>query len=127
LAGRAALTVAIASCLGATACGGGSSSQPPRRPPTAHDLAAIAGAVSNIVYECQSVQAGLTANVDAAAIGGDVHTLVRVYRRVVPDAKVTIGRLHTTPRRELQLAQANLEGGGCSEGAARRLTNAMHR
>ena len=121
------MALAIASGLGATACGGGSSSQPPRRPPTAHDVATIAGAVSNIVYQCQSVQAGLTASVDTAAIGGDVDALVRVYRRVVPGAKVTIGQLHTTPRRELALAQANLAGGGCSAGAARRLTNALHR
>jgi hypothetical protein len=125
LAKRAALTVAMAACLGATACGG--SSQPPRRPPTARDVATIAGAVSNIVYECQSAQAGLTAGADPAAIAGDVAALVRVYPRVVPDARLTIGRLHTTPRRELRLAQANLAGGDCSAAAARRLASALDR
>jgi hypothetical protein len=88
-------------------------------------VAAIAAATSDIVYQCQSVQAGLTADVDAAAVSRDVDALARVYRRVRPDAKVVIGRLHTTPRRELELARANLLGGGCSTGAAKRLASAL--
>ena len=71
------------------------------------------------------MQAGLTANVDAAAVSRDVKALVGVYRRVRPDAKLAIGRLHTTPRRELELAQANLQGGGCSTAAARQLASAL--
>ena len=123
---RAATFAAIAACLVATACGSGSSA-PPKRPPTTRDVAAIAKAMSDIVYQCQSAQAGLTANADAVTIGRDVNALLGVYRRVRPDAELTIGPLHSTPRRELELARANLQGGGCSRGAARRLTSALQR
>jgi hypothetical protein len=85
----------------------------------------IAGAMSDIVLQCQSVQAGLTESVDATAIGHDVDALLRVYRHVRADAQLTIGQLHTTPRRELELARANLQGGGCSPHAAKRLASAL--
>jgi hypothetical protein len=119
-----AAVAAVAACLAMTGCGGGGSSGPPKRPPSAGDVAAVAGAMSDIVFQCQSVQAGLTASVDASAIGRDVDVLLHVYRRVRPDAKLTIGPLHTTPRHELELARANLQG-GCSPAAARRLANAL--
>ena len=120
---RAALAVVGAS-VAAAACGGGSS-EPPKRPPTSRDVAAIAGAMSDIVLQCQSVQAGLTERVDATEIGRDVDSLLHVYRRVRPDVKLTIGPLHTTPRHELELARANLQGGGCSPRAAQRLAGAL--
>jgi hypothetical protein len=81
--------------------------------------------MSDIVLQCQSVQAGLTESVDGDAIGRDVDGLLGVYRRVRPEARLTIGRLHTTPRRELELARANLQGGNCSTAAARRLAGAL--
>lgn len=81
--------------------------------------------MSDIVLQCQSMQAGLTDGVDARSIGRDVDALVAVYRRVRPDAKLTVGPLHTTPRRELELARANLQGGACSPAAARRLASAL--
>jgi hypothetical protein len=81
--------------------------------------------MSDIVYQCQSVQAGLTESVDATAIRRDVGALLRVYRRVRPDVKLTIGPLHTTPRRELELARANLQGGGCAPRAAQRLASGL--
>ena len=121
----AAAAVAVACSLTATACGG-SSSAPPKRPPTDADVVAIGKAMSDIVLQCQSMQAGLTESVDASSIRRDVDALVRVYRGVQPDAKLTIGRLRTTPRRELELARANLQGGGCSPAAARRLASALN-
>jgi hypothetical protein len=118
-----AIAVAAA-CLAVTACGGASG--PARRPPTGHDVAVIAQAMSDVVYQCQSVAVGLTANPDAAAIRRDVDALLGAYRRVQPDAKLTIGPLHTTLRRELGLARANLQA-GCATGAARRLADASRR
>lgn len=120
-----ATALAVAAAYLATACGGGSPA-PPKRPPTSGDVTAIARATSDIVLQCQSMQAGLTEGVDAKGIRRDVDALLGVYRRVRPDAKVTIGRLHTTPRRELELARANLQGGSCSPAAARRLASALH-
>src|ERR1700759_2783469 len=96
--------LAIAVCPALAACGGGSSA-PPRRAPTQHDVASVAAAMSDIVLQCQSVQAGLVAGVDQAAVRHDVDALLGVYRRVRPGVKLTIGPLHTTPRRELELAR----------------------
>jgi hypothetical protein len=106
------------------ACGGGADA-PPKHAPTQRDVSAVAAAMSDIVLQCQSVQAGLVAAVDQGAVRTDVDALLGVYRRVRPDARLTIGPLHTTPRRELALARANLQGGGCSAAAARRVAAAL--
>jgi hypothetical protein len=118
-------TLAIAVGSGLTACGGGGSAAPPKHAPTQRDVSAVAAAMSDIVLQCQSVQAGLVAAVDQRAVRNDVDALLGVYRRVRPDARLTIGPLHTTPRRELALARANLQGGGCSAAAARRVAAAL--
>jgi hypothetical protein len=76
--------------------------------------------VSDIVYQCQSVAAGLVAGVDGPSIRHDVTMLLRVYRGVRPEARIAIGPGRTTPRRELTVAQANLEA-GCAVAQARRL------
>jgi hypothetical protein len=110
--------------LGLAGCGSGSPT-PPKRPPTQRDVATVAGAMSDIVLQCQSVQAGLVAAADPRAVRRDVNALLGVYRRVRPDAGLTIGPLHTTPRRELELARANLQGGNCSAAAAKRLAAAL--
>lgn len=91
------------------------------RAPTHQDVAAIAGALSDIVYQCQSLSAGFVASVDAPSIRRDVDGLLRIYDAVRPDARITIGALHTTPRKELTLAQANLQGGDCAPAQAHRL------
>jgi hypothetical protein len=103
-------------CLTATACG---ATEPVRRTPTKQDVATIAQTLSDIVYQCQSVAAGFVAGADPAAIKGDVDALLRTYRRVRPDARLTIGPLHTTPRKELALAQANLQMAGCAPAEGR--------
>ena len=84
-------------------------------------MAAIATALSDVVYQCQSVAAGFVANVDATSIRRDVDTLLSVYRGVRKDARITIGTRDTTPRQELALAIANLQGGDCAAAQARRL------
>jgi hypothetical protein len=65
------------------------------------------------------------AGVDGASIRKDVDALLRVSRRVQPDARFSVGALHTTLHSELALAQANLEGQGCGPGQARRLAGAV--
>lgn len=77
--------------------------------------------MSDIVYQCQSVAAGLAASADPGAIKRDVDALLTTYRRVRPGARITIGALHTTPRRELMLARDNLQQDGCATEQARRV------
>jgi hypothetical protein len=108
--------------LTATGCGG---SQPVRRAPSHEDVATIGRALTDIVYQCQSGAAGFVASVDAASIDHDVDVLLRTYRRVRPSTPITIGVLHTTPRRELALASANLQMASCATGQARRLIGAV--
>src|SRR5258705_11447911 len=68
----AALLVGWA-CLTLAACG-----DAPRRPPTQRDVATIAAAVSDIVYQCQSVAAGFIAAPDRASLTRDVNLLLTV-------------------------------------------------
>lgn len=83
--------------------------------------------MSDLVYQCQAVTAGFVAGADAAAVKHDVDVLLATYRRVRPDARITIGPLHTTPRHELALAQGNLRAGGCATAQARRVDAAANR
>ncbi len=106
--------------LAVTACGGAD-----KRAPTREDVATIAGSLSDIVYQCQSVAAGFVAGVDSASITKDVDALLQVAHAVRPDAMFAVGALHTTLRKELGLARANLTGGGCAAAQARRLSGAL--
>jgi hypothetical protein len=112
--------IAALACVAVTACGGAS-----KRAPVPQDVATIAGSLSDIAYQCQSVAAGYVAGVDGASIRKDVDALLRVSRRVQPDARFSVGALHTTLHSELALARANLEGQGCAPGQARRLAGAV--
>lgn len=76
----------------------------------------------DITSQCQS-SAVLVATADKASLRRDVTALVRTYRIVRPDARVSIGALHTTPRRELEVAQIDLQY-GCAAQQARRLAAA---
>jgi hypothetical protein len=105
-------------CLAVAACGGVA-----KRAPTTQDVATIAASLSDIAYQCQSVAAGYVASVDGPSIRRDVDALLRVSRRVQPDARFTFGALHTTLQRELVLAQANLQGQSCDGAQARRLSD----
>lgn len=85
----------------------------------------VSAALSDIVYQCQSVAAGFTASPDDAVLRDDVDKLLRVYRRVRSDAPLVIGSasgvtVHTTLRRELAVAAGNLED-GCFRAQARRI------
>ena len=118
----AAITAAIAACLGTAACGGGSS----RKPPSQADIAKIAGSVSDIVYQCQSVATGFIAAPDAATIKRDVNSLVSANQRVQADASFVLGsesalKRKTTLNKEIALAAHNLQLGDCSPAQAKRL------
>lgn len=110
------ISVALASC--------GGDSVPPRRKPSPRDVSTIAAALSDIVYQCQSVAAGLVSGTDSAGLHRDVDALLATYRRVRPNAPITIGALQTTPRRELTLAGENLQQSGCATVQARRVAAA---
>lgn len=94
--------------------------------PSQRDIDATAAAVSDIVFQCQSVAAGYIAQPDAPSLERDVDVLVSVFRRVRPDDSFRLGSRGsmtrtTTVRRELALAERNLRDGGCSTGQAERL------
>jgi hypothetical protein len=106
----------VGACLAATACGATAKQAPSRQ-----DVATVAESLSDIAYQCQSVAAGYVASVDSASIKADVNALLRVSDRVRRDAKFAVGALRTTLRKELELAQANLQGGACAPAQAQRL------
>jgi hypothetical protein len=112
-------------CLLGGGCGGAT-----RKAPTARDVNTIGAAVSDIVYQCQSVAAGYVASADSAPLRRDVDALLGGYRRLRPDAPFVVGAstgvtLKTTLRSELSLAERNLQNAGCAPGQARRIAAAI--
>lgn len=103
-------------CLAAAGCGG---SRPVRRAPTQRDVATIEAAMVDITNQCQS-SAAFVATADAASLRRDVNALLRTYRSVDPDARMSIGALRTTTHRELEVAHTDLQD-GCAPHQARRL------
>jgi hypothetical protein len=106
-------------CLVAAGCGG---SRPVRGALTQRDVSTIEAAMVDITSQCQS-SAALVATADTASLRRDVNALLRTYRIVRPDARLSIGALHTTLRRELGVAQTDLQD-GCAPQQARRLAAA---
>jgi hypothetical protein len=112
-------------CLTLAACGDSS-----RRPPTQRDVATIATAVSDIVYQCQSVATGFIAAPDAASLQRDVKSLLDADRRVRSDASFTVGSRagitrKTTLSKEMALAARNLTNANCAPAQAKRLRQAL--
>ena len=105
--------------LAAAGCGG---SRPVRSALTQRDVATIEAAMVDITSQCQS-SAALVATPDTASLRRDVNALLRTYRIVHPDARLSIGALRTTPHRELEVAQIDLHD-GCAPQQARRLAAA---
>lgn len=119
---RGALGAGLATvvlCLAAAGCAG---SRPVRRAPTQRDVAAIEAAMVDITNQCQS-SAAFVATADTASLRRDVNALLHTYGIVHPDARLSIGALHTTPRRELEVAQTDLHD-GCAPEQGRRLAAA---
>jgi hypothetical protein len=106
-------------CLVAAGCSG---SRPVRGALTQGDVSTIEAAMVDITSQCQS-SAALVATADTASLRRDVDALLRTYRMVAPDARLSIGALHTTLRRELGVAQTDLQD-GCAPQQARRLAAA---
>ena len=120
----AAAVLAGWACLTLAACG-----DAPRRPPTQRDIATIAAAVSDIVYQCQSVAAGFIAAPDTASLTRDVNLLVNVDHHVRSDATFALGSTagttrKTTLRKEISLAGRNLSNANCAPAQAKRLQGA---
>jgi hypothetical protein len=120
---RRALAIAALVCAGLmpTACGSAA-----RHPPTPSDVSAISAAVSDIVYQCQSVGAGFVAAPDTPSLAHDVTVLVDADRRVRPDAGFVLGtgsgiRRRTSLRSEIVLAAQVMAQSGCLPAQARRL------
>jgi hypothetical protein len=104
-----------------TACGGAA-----RPAPTQRDVDRILAAMSDIVYQCQSVAAGYVAGADEPSLRRDVDALLGAYHRVRADAPFTIGASsgqgeRTTLRKQLALAEITLADAGCSPTQARRI------
>ena len=103
-----------------------------RHPPTPSEVAAISGAVSDIVYQCQATAAGFVAAPDTPSLTHDVTLLVDADRRVRPDAGFVLGsrsgiRRRTSLRREIDLAAQVMVQSRCSPAQARRLPAAVRR
>jgi hypothetical protein len=94
------------------------------------DVAKIATAVSDIVYQCQSVATGFIAAPDDASLARDVNSLVNADRRVLSNAAFVLGATsgimrRTTLSKEMALAGRNLTNAGCSPAQAQRLQRAL--
>lgn len=119
------LVIASLVCLLGGGCGTAA-----RNPPTARDVNTIDAAVSDIVFQCQSVAAGYVASADNGPLRRDVDALLGGYRRLRPDAPFVVGAstgvtLKTTLRNELSLAERNLRNAGCAPAQARRVAAAI--
>lgn len=117
---KTAAAVAGILCALATGCGAA-----PKHAPTQQEVSAIATAVSDVVYQCQTVAAGYVAGPDGTALARDVDTLLKSREHVRPDARMALASVtgtawSTTLRRELTLAETNLAA-GCSRRQAQRL------
>lgn len=115
------VAIMVPACVLAGGCGGTS-----RRAPTGRDIRTISAAMSDIVYQCQSVAAGFTASADTAALRADVDELLGMYHRVRADAPFALSgssalTVHTTLRKQLAVAAGNLENGDCYPAQARRI------
>lgn len=94
--------------------------------PTQQDVVAIGAAVSDIVYQCQSVATGFTAGPDLSALRRDVDTLLNVSKHVRPDARFVSGSASgvtptTNLRQQISLATQNLTLAACAPAQAKRL------
>jgi hypothetical protein len=107
----------------AAGCGGGGSS---KRKPTQHDVAVIAAAVSDVVYQCQSAAAGYIAGPDRATLTRDVDRLVTVAADVDADEQFRISSRapRTTLREQVELTQRSLRA-DCAPEQAKRLDSAL--
>ena len=105
-----------------TACGSGVA----RRAPTQRDIDRILSAMSDIVYQCESVATGYVAGADEASLRHDVDALVSASQQVRGNASFVVQAgdgqgERTTLSKQLTLAEENLGQADCSPGQARRI------
>lgn len=118
--------LAALSCLTLAACGGATA----RPAPTQGDVNRILTAMSDIVYQCESVATGYVASADGPSLLRDVDVLLNAYGHVSGDAQFAIRTPNgagerTTLRKQLTLAQGSLANANCSPGQAHRIAAAL--
>ncbi len=120
LCGLTFTSVALSAC-------GGSAARPA---PTQGQVNRILTAMSDIVYQCESVATGYVASADGPSLVRDVDALVNAYRHVSGDAQFAIRTPsgpgeRTTLRKQLTLAEGSLANANCSPGQAQRIAAAL--
>jgi hypothetical protein len=101
------------------ACGGDKEKVTPDQ----RDVNRIVAAVSNLAYECLSVEAGYTDSPDARAVERDVDFLVDASSRVRADARFRTATGATSLREQSEIAARRLAA-GCAPAQAARLNDA---
>jgi hypothetical protein len=96
----------------------------PKVAPDQRDATRVVAAVSDVVYQCSSVEAGYTDRVEVRQVERDVDTLVRAWDRLRPDSPFRTATGRTTLRRQASVAVRRLEE-GCVPKEATRLRKAM--
>jgi hypothetical protein len=122
----AALCWLVLTSLALAACGGTAA----RPAPSQGDVNRILTAMSDIVYQCESVATGYVAGVDEPSLLRDVDALLTAYRHVSGDAQFAIRTPtgpgeRTTLRKQLTLAEGSLANADCSPGQAHRIAAAL--
>lgn len=116
---RGVLAVMLSCACLVGACDG----DEPRAEPGKRDIDRLLTAVSDVVTQCQAVEAGYVTKVDGASVRRDVDQLVDAAERLRPDARfaTTIGA--TTVGRQIRLAERRLKE--CAPAQAARLEEAL--
>jgi hypothetical protein len=115
-----ALAIVVCSAALPLSCDG----DEPKVAPDQRDATRIVAAVSDVVYQCSSVEAGYTDRVEARQVERDVDTLVRAWDRLRPDSRFRTATGRTTLRQQARIAVRRL-GEGCAPKEATRLREAM--
>ena len=117
-AARAGVLVLIVGAAGA--CNG----DEPKLTPDNRDVRRIVNAVSSVVYQCLSVEAGYTDRPDAKVLRRDVDFLVDAWSRLRADARFRTPTGTTTLRDQSRVAVRRLDA-GCAPKQASMLRDAI--
>lgn len=97
----------------------------PKVEPTRHDVDRLLAAVSDIVTQCQAVEAGYVSKVDIASVRRDVDHLVNAAERLRGESRFGTATGTSTVGRQVRLALRRLEG--CAPAQAARLADALEK
>lgn len=96
----------------------------PKVTPDQRDVNRLLAAVSDVVYQCQAVEAGYTNRLDARSVERDVEFLVDAWGRLRADSRFRTATGTTTLRQQSRVAVRRLDE-GCAPRKAARLQEAM--